>query len=299
MDDVSVLSNYKGRHEIFLGLNLLKCNSCEMVFASPMPSKAALIDFNNTYFDSAHGGHRKDKSSNAFYSGISRLRSIYLNKYIRVNGHQSTRFLEIGPGPGFFAKNWIKENPESQYCAIETDESCYSSLREIGVELLKEDQYEKCHDSFDIVLMSHVLEHVDDPKGFVSFASKFLKKNGVLFIEVPCNDWEFKPLHEPHLLFFNKGPMRLLLNDLDFDNIQVNYYGQKISSLKNRSFVQEKMRSLRTRLVNLGFDKIFGNTESGMESIEDSYERAIVKPFMAHIESSEPTWWLRAVASKK
>ena len=59
------------------------------------------------------------------------------------------------------------------------------------------------------------------------------------------------------------------------------------------------MRSLRTRLVNLGFDNIFGNIETGMESIEDSYERAIVKPFMAHIESSEPTWWLRAIASKK
>ena len=118
--DLSLLSKYRGSHKTFLGLDLQKCNSCKMIFASPMPSKESLVQFNETYFESAHGGHRIDKSSIAFYAGISQLRGYYVRKYIDSSGSQSNHLLEIGPGPGAFAKNWIERNPDTQYYAIET-----------------------------------------------------------------------------------------------------------------------------------------------------------------------------------
>ena len=60
----------------------------------------------------------------------------------------------------------------------------------------------------DVIIISHVLEHVSDPKGFLSFANSFLKKGGALFVEIPCNDFQHKTIMEPHLLFFDKKPLK-------------------------------------------------------------------------------------------
>jgi SAM-dependent methyltransferase len=264
-----------------------------------MPSEEALTNYNASYFDSAHGGQRQDISSNAFYSAISQLRGDYLAQYLRAGNNKSSRVLEIGPGPGFFAKNWIRKHSPAEYFAIETDETCHASLNGAGVKILQQSDFNNLQISMDIVVMSHVLEHVSDPRSFIAFAAGFLRKGGVLFIEVPCRDWEHKPLDEPHLLFFEKAPMIYLLNEMGFENIQTAYYGQKISSLKKRSFIKDKLRSVYTRLINMGFGILLGVSKKGMEEVDTAVERATVKPFMAHVESAEPTWWLRAAATKQ
>jgi hypothetical protein len=140
---------------------------------------------------------------------------------------------------------------------------------------------------------------VSKPKDFIAFATSFLRKGGVLFIEVPCNDWEHKILDEPHLLFFDKKSMNYLLHVSGLYNINTAYFGQLIKNLKNKSFIKNKTLSFRTKLINLGFGKLFGRSVIGMETIENPIERAVLKPFYAHIESNEPTWWLRAIAIKK
>lgn len=38
---------------------------------------------------------------------------------------------------------------------------------------------------FDTIILAHILEHVDDPKKVLKHAKKFLKKDGVLIIDVP------------------------------------------------------------------------------------------------------------------
>ena len=57
--------------------------------------------------------------------------------------------------------------------------------------------------------------------------------------------------------------------------------------------------SIRSKLVALGVLWPFGRKRKGMETLLSSMERASVAPFKAHLESSKPTWWLRAVARKK
>lgn len=294
-----ILSAYRGTHKSFLGLDLVKCKDCEMVFANPMPEESDLIEYNKSYFDSAHGGINQTKSGDAFFKGIARLRGSFLKGYLDLMKSQPKRILEIGPGPGYFAENWLKLNPHCEYFAMETDLSCHASLIEKGVVLVKEDEYEQFIGTIDAVVISHVLEHVSDPRGFVAFATEFLRSKGVLYIDVPCRDWEHKSLDEPHLLFFDKKPMNYLLTTLGFDSIQVGYFGETIFELKNRTWFKRKLRGLRLRLINLGCVFFFGIQTKGMESIFDPYERAILKPFKAHKESNDPAWWLRSTARKK
>jgi len=269
-----------------------------LVFAHPMPSDSALAEFNASYFSCAHGGKPQSRIATAFFSGIARLRMIYLEPYLARRKITVSRVLELGPGPGFFARNWLERHPSTIYNAIETDRSCHASLKEIGVHLVDCSKRQAKEEPFDLIVMSHVLEHVSNPIQFISETTQNLRKGGALFIEVPCRDWEHKPIDEPHLLFFDKEPMKRLLENQGFREIKVSYHGQKIAHLKKASKVCSKIMALRSRLIGMGVIAPFGKFQPGMEALKSSLERAVLAPYLAHHESMEPAWWLRSLAIK-
>ncbi len=296
--DVEVRGSYRGTHPTFNGLHRAHCNSCGMVFATPMPGDKVLDEYNASYFASAHGGQPRGLVATAFFSGIARLRLAYLERYLGKHNVNVSSLMELGPGTGFFARNWRAKYPETTYLAIETDTSCHASLREVGVHLVEASAMAEGNMSVDLVVMSHVLEHVSNPIKFLKDATRNLRKGGAIFIEVPCRDWEHKPIDEPHLLFFDKGPMHLLLSKLGFDYIEVSYHGQEIDRLRSASVLRVKWMALRSKLIALGLVAPFARVRPGMEMLADPLERAAVAPFKAHRESPKPAWWLRAVAQK-
>ncbi|MCE9499553.1 MAG: class I SAM-dependent methyltransferase, partial [Leptospira sp.] len=150
----------------------------------------------------------------------------------------------------------------------------------------------------DLVVMSHVLEHVSAPRTFLANATSNLRKGGVVFIEVPCLDFEHKSIDEPHLLFFDKKPMHYLLSDSGFADIELGYYGREIERLQSASLLQSTWMSLRSLLISFGLVAPFARHKTGMEALRP-IERAIIGPLKAHTESKEPAWWLRAVATKQ
>jgi 2-polyprenyl-3-methyl-5-hydroxy-6-metoxy-1,4-benzoquinol methylase len=48
-------------------------------------------------------------------------------------------------------------------------------------------QAEATGEQFDLVILSHLLEHLDDPIPALSTVKKLLTKDGVLFVNVPLN----------------------------------------------------------------------------------------------------------------
>lgn len=294
--DVDVRGPYRGTHKVFRELKRAHCFSCGMIFATPMPSGDVLDAYNSTYFSSAHGGKPSTPIARAFFSAIARLRLAYVERYLRGRNIDVSRLLEWGPGLGFFARSWLEAHPASSYSAIETDASCHPFLTELGVRLL--DDILQMQEEVDLVVMSHVLEHVPDPGRFLTSADRALRRGGAIFIEVPCRDWEHKAIDEPHLLFFDKGPMCRLLRGLGFTDIEVSYHGQEIQRLRAAPPWRDKWMAVRSKLISSGFVAPFAATQPGMEALTDPLERAAVAPFKAHCESAEPAWWLRAVARK-
>lgn len=297
-DDVEVRGSYRGTHPMFNGMQRAHCGACGMVFATPMPGEKALSEYNASYFATAHGGQPSSALANAFFSGIAHLRMAYLEQYLGKRRIAVSKLLELGPGTGFFARNWLVKHPATNYLAIETDTSCHASLRELGVHLVEGAAMAEENAPVDLVVMSHVLEHVSNPVEFLNDATRNLRSGGVIFIEVPCQDWAHKPIDEPHLLFFEKEPMQRLLRTLGFDNIEVSYHGQEIDRLRSASVLRATWMALRAKLIALGLVAPFSAVRPGMETLVAPLERAAVAPFNAHCESSKPAWWLRAVAQK-
>jgi hypothetical protein len=293
--DINIVRPYRNVHDTYSRMNLARCNSCSLVFSTPMPSQAELDIYNASYFESANGGYNKSTVALAFFKGIAKIRAAYLSRFLVKNNIEARRILEIGPGHGFFAENWISKHSEISYYAIETDTSCHKSLLQLGVELVTSTGNLP---EVDVVIISHVLEHVSSPYEFLSAVTKSLRLGGVLFIEVPCQDWKHKSIDEPHLLFFEKQSMDVLLKSLDFFKIQLSYHGKEISSLQNESAIVKTYSRLRNKLMNMGIIAPFAQLETGLKEVTDPLERAAIKPFKPHVESQNPSWWLRAVAIK-
>jgi len=69
---------------------------------------------------------------------------------------------------------------------------------------------------FDLIVCSHVLEHVADPVGTIKKLRCFLAERGVLYVEVPMEIWRRPPIHEEpvtHVNFFTLESLRFGLEN--------------------------------------------------------------------------------------
>jgi SAM-dependent methyltransferase len=108
---------------------------------------------------------------------------------------------------------------------------------------------------FDVVLLSHVLEHCIDPVQALTNANKMLAPTGTLVIEVPNNSavgfsrfgaaWPWTDIPR-HLNFFTERSLRLMLQKTGFSVTNVNYVGY------TRQFLLEWIRSQEDIWIQIG-----------------------------------------------
>ena len=289
-------STYRNKNQAFDNLKKFICRDCNLVFSFPMPSQNKLDSYNMGYHKNAHGGHNRNPKLEAFFRGIAKTRLNTLVEKTGITSSDKYSILEIGPGPGVFAQQWKSQFPYSEYYAIETDTSLHDTLKKMGIKLLNNNNLSKFNSFFDFVIISHVLEHVVDPKSFLEPYIKTLKKDSILFIEVPCMDFEHKSIDEPHLLFFDKKSIGRLFENLELKNVFTGYFGIKIKQLKNPLFkiynqIMEKLYYRGISFFNLKKGSLY-------KILGSKTETNSVINFYPHIEQKVPAWWIRAIVKK-
>ncbi len=294
--DVTFQSNYRNNSIYFNNLTRVICNKCELVFANPMPNNQKLEDYNSNYHANAHGGHKRDLKLQSFFKGIAKTRLFTIQNKIRFDYTSNYKVLEIGPGPGVFAEEWLKTFPQSNYYAIETDLSMHENLQKLGIQIIREIENLDYKYYFDIIIISHVLEHVTDPLYFLNSYLAKLKNNGHLFLEVPCKDWEHKDIDEPHLLFFDKKSMLKLFKELNLETVFIGYFGTKIKDLKNPIF--KLIRKIREKLFYRDINFYHRERERLNKILKSKLETNAIVNYYAHKEQNLPSWWLRAIVKK-
>jgi 2-polyprenyl-3-methyl-5-hydroxy-6-metoxy-1,4-benzoquinol methylase len=164
-----------------------KCRACGFVFAAPRPSPEELDRFyTSTYFTKDH-----DKNLGyANYRSVAEENARRMwHEFPGILGERkvtSRRVLDVGCATGGFlaeakADGWDGVGVEFSEFAIEV------ARQEFGLHVLKGDVFhpELAENSFGLVTMWHVLEHVLDPLATLAQAKKLLAPGGLLFVELP------------------------------------------------------------------------------------------------------------------
>lgn len=139
------------------------------------------------------------------------------------------RLLDVGAGNGAFinrARNrgWDVAGAEPDPAALAQAERQGLHVRNGGIECFAKEQ-----NRFDVITMSHVIEHVHDPRETLTQALRLLKPGGRLYLETPNigslgqrrfgRHW--RGLEPPrHLTLFNWTSLESMLSQVGFKHIQ-------------------------------------------------------------------------------
>jgi SAM-dependent methyltransferase len=151
-------------------------------------------------------------------------------RYLPKTCSKLPKVLDLGCGGG----QWLSRIGDTgwQRFGADPDPRAASLARERGIEV-RQGGIEAWSDAvgqFDALTMSHVIEHVHDPRRVLSGARDLLRPGGQLFIETPNIDalghWFFgrawRGLEAPrHLVLFNLKSLTLLLKQAGFERIRV------------------------------------------------------------------------------
>ena len=147
-----------------------QCSACELVFADPMRAG------NNEFYRWVTGFPAYHAEARWEWSMMKR----------RLVRRGPTKLLELGCGEGKFLSS-IADLKQVQAQGIDLSESAIAEARAKGLNVRRaaiEDIIGK-QERFDVIVMSHVLEHVEDPLGIAKSCRALLNKDGAIFFSVP------------------------------------------------------------------------------------------------------------------
>lgn len=87
---------------------------------------------------------------------------------------------------------------------------------------------------FDVIIMSHILEHVKNPERVLSDLKNNLSEKGILFIEVP-NCETIKELDnsistQPHIYHFTKRGLEKLVEKMEYEILRIGIFHSNLNS---------------------------------------------------------------------
>jgi SAM-dependent methyltransferase len=296
-ENIVSLRSYKSKSELFLNKVLMKCNTCNLAFASPLPSDNELTSYNSKYFLNAHGGISTHPIVISFHSGINNIRANHILDSINHPNIKINKILEIGPGLGFIMEYFKKKYPDVEYSIIESDLENLEKLKKLASNYFVDIDVVP-NNYFDLVIISHVLEHTNNPVNFLKKIKLKIRKGGYIFIEVPNEDYKFKNEDEPHLLFFNQNSMRILLEKSELNCIRISNHGPEIDRGFIKDFIFKLYNFLDYKLSKLGIQLPLYLLFPSLKIFLSPREILSVIPFEAIEDKKNPSWWLRVVAQK-
>jgi 2-polyprenyl-3-methyl-5-hydroxy-6-metoxy-1,4-benzoquinol methylase len=212
---------------LFDGRRLERCPTCDLVFMAEPPTEAELAELNARYWTIA-------QTHSFLAERVHRAQMLARVEYLeqRLPSLRNSRVLDVGSGYGMLGRVLAARGHEVAYHAIESDPQCNERLRKNGAKSVSRRLEDSHEPDLDLVILSHVLEHVAEPRAFLGLVRGMLAPSGALFIEVPNQDFRHKQSMGTHLLFFSPKSLGLLLEGTGFTVEHLATVGPPLSALE-------------------------------------------------------------------
>jgi 2-polyprenyl-3-methyl-5-hydroxy-6-metoxy-1,4-benzoquinol methylase len=229
-------------------IQLIQCKRCKISYTHPRPNLSELEKhYSETYY-----GPENAKFLHVIESLVGWITGRRARRIHEMVAPHS-RILEIGCGRGLLLKHLAQLGHECH--GSERSELAAQRVRKtVGLRIyttpLEQSGLEP--NSFDLVILWHVLEHLEEPAQHLSFLNRLLRPGGQLLLEVPNytslqsqffgKHWFHLDLAR-HLYHFSKEGLKDLLGKTGF----------QIEALSSFSWEQCPFGALQSSLNLLGF----------------------------------------------
>jgi 2-polyprenyl-3-methyl-5-hydroxy-6-metoxy-1,4-benzoquinol methylase len=221
------------RHETFERVSLGDhsidydmCRNCGFVFQPIRLNLDQQASFYETkYRTVVQGSEQPTDKDLRIQSGRARNIAEYAQRYLTT----VKRHLDIGSSSGALLRT-ISSAFECESVGIEPGNAYREYSQERGASVFPSLAHLE-HTAFDLITMSHVLEHLGDPVGYLSeLRERWLLPNGHMILEVP-NLYGHFALEISHLTAFAPATMRETLRRAGFESTRLSIHGRPRSHL--------------------------------------------------------------------
>jgi len=244
-----------------------QCEDCHAYFLAPRPDEERL----QQAYDVSYYGEKEEKFEGIYEKVINYFRDLRARKISRFIPKEAN-ILDIGCGNGNFLMSFRKFGNYSLFGIEREGNSATRALRHTEINLtigsLENSQFEK--NTFDLITLIHVFEHLTEPRKTMDIINKIIKPGGILVMSFPnIASWQSKMfkgnwlhLDAPrHLFFFDPKAFADLMKKNGFTIIQSSY----ASTEQNPFGMVQSLLNCILKKKDVLFERLKGNTNYASE----------------------------------
>jgi 2-polyprenyl-3-methyl-5-hydroxy-6-metoxy-1,4-benzoquinol methylase len=242
-------------------IEYVKCINCASVRQHPYPDANTITEYYKDY--KSIKGLTSDYLDDASYDAYKKNK-LFTFDDLNLNDKYfiDKSILDVGCGTGQFV-HLINTITNQKVCisGIDVSEQCITIARTKGLNCQKKDFFD-VSETFDLICMFHVVEHLYDPKKYFEHAHASLKNGGNLLIETPiigvvsdvfAHRWRYYIANE-HINLFTPEALINMASLAGFETLNSTRFGSGIDS--NGSNCHEK-RAIDRIAKRLGWGDTF------------------------------------------
>ena len=205
------------------------CGHCGTVFQSPRMSTVELDEFYAAEYRQIYQG---DEGPTKKDLKTQQGRAAFLLEFVSDTVSKIDRHLDIGCSTGLLLTAF-RDHYNNQTLGVEPGDSYRQYAQEQGIPVYADIADLPCgrEDRCDLISMAHVLEHLSNPVGYLTYLrERLLTKNGWLLLEVPnlyCHD----SFEIAHLVSFSAHTLCQTVQKAGFGVVKLEAHGRPRSDL--------------------------------------------------------------------
>lgn len=260
-------------HPLAAGYAVVACEACGFVFADTVVDQAAYDLFYTKL--SKYEDSRTSTGSGQNAWDAERLNEV-ADAIVQQVGSTEARILDLGCANGGLLAA-LKSKGFSDLTGVDPSKACAAATREIlSVRAVAASLYALPDlGTFDVITLSHVLEHLEDLQGAIENFPRLVRPGGMVYIEVPdasryaeCLVAPFQDFNTEHINHFSHESLRRLMAQVGL--VPVLEGGKTIAAAKN-----------------VPYPAIYGFYQRGETRAEAGRDEEFVRLMRAYIEKSQ------------
>ena len=218
-------------HPLSNGYDVVECGRCDFVFADTTVSQADYDRFYALFSKYEDNKTSTGGTENPFDRARLEITARQLTEELR---DPAARILDVGCANGGLLLA-LKNLGVASLVGIDPSSACVANTRSLGLEAHQGSLFQPFpHGSFDCVVLSHTLEHIQDVRGALDWIGERLDPAGrrLVYIETPDAtryvDFLYAPFQEFNTEHINHFSETSLVNALELAGFETLHTGQKV-----------------------------------------------------------------------